>query len=991
MQNTHGQLRDPDGDKDEKKFKITINAAPVPVAFPATTSIEDQTFEVGTLKELILPPAQSGTGTGDLTYSLTPALPAGLAFASATRILGGTATAAAVATTYTYKVTDSAVDDDGDAAPTEAELMFDITVVDPATQMPPGMPTAVTATADQDADTVTISWTAPADDGGSAITGYTITQTGQAPGSYTAAADATSHTTGALAAGTYSFTVKATNAIGDSAESSAAPATINPDEVPVALTTTIDDQTYTAGTAITDLVLPAADANTGTGDLTYSLTPAIGNGLTFTAATRTISGTPTAAAAAVEYTYTVTDSATPATSAEQKFTITVDAAPLAQPTSVAVAPAYTNGLLTGYTVTWSVANTTGINGYYVQYEHNPTVTEYVQGASNRRLTITNTPTSLSVWSTEDSSDQSPTAPPTGVVPGAADPTVLANLPALPTVPGAPRIVSAVQVEFTKNVNITFETPADNGGSVITHYVIQWTGQASGEDLLRVSPFSPNQRVAHTVTVPHPGDYTFKIAAQNAIGNSDFSNEISATVDAPSPAPGIPVGLEAVDAGSAQVLLTWTPPTHVGGAAVTGQYAEATIPGYSQNWIRFPANRAEYLDRAANSVTLPMADDVRFRQAFHNYRLRKLTFRIIAVNDAGRLSDPSDVAEVILERNYAPTVTITTETPQEAQMGSFDVAYTTADRNKDTVTVRHLLSVDPVSAARYYSVATAAEGKMFTITQMTPSAANPTIPLAKVTLTLTPNDGFVNGVAKSIGVFFKEAVYTPVVDNDPPTVKISFEPVDPYSVTPVQRNLLDVILNFNEPIDVASLKDKLGRAGIDPIEQIEDGELYPPIANRYKVRVRVVDGHAAGKHPAEVKVTDVILKRGVTDIAGNPIVEDKHARYKPTRPMPVITASDSAIDCRGGMHATTITVTFTHKDPVNAVYKIKAIDEGNPAGGALVEGDITLSNPGFSTPGWRKVPGSFSYNATTDTATFKVERIDTEARDFGLDKRHCALR
>ena len=55
------------------------------------------------------------------------------------------------------------------------------------------------------------------------------------------------------------------------------------------------------------LTLPAASG--GSGALTYQLAPAVGNGLTFDAATRTLAGTPLAATNLATYTYTVTDAA----------------------------------------------------------------------------------------------------------------------------------------------------------------------------------------------------------------------------------------------------------------------------------------------------------------------------------------------------------------------------------------------------------------------------------------------------------------------------------------------------------------------------------------------------------------------------------------------------------------------------------------------------------------------------------------------------------
>ncbi len=65
----------------------------------------------------------------------------------------------------------------------------------------------------------------------------------------------------------------------------------------------IPDQSYVEGTAITLLTLP--EATGGNGTITYSLSPPAG--LTFDAAPRELSGTPTAAAGATDYTYMATD------------------------------------------------------------------------------------------------------------------------------------------------------------------------------------------------------------------------------------------------------------------------------------------------------------------------------------------------------------------------------------------------------------------------------------------------------------------------------------------------------------------------------------------------------------------------------------------------------------------------------------------------------------------------------------------------------------
>ena len=155
----------------------------------------------------------------------------------------------------------------------------------------------------------------------------------------------------------------------------------NVNEAPAFATgASISDISATNGTAITSVTLPAAtdpDANT---TLTYTVTPTLPAGLTFTASTRILSGTPTAVSASATYTYTAIDSNLSDT---LTFSIQVSAANSA--------PVFTDGTTTTRSVAENTAAEQNIGTAVAATDaNNDTLTYTLGGTDAASFSIVNT-------------------------------------------------------------------------------------------------------------------------------------------------------------------------------------------------------------------------------------------------------------------------------------------------------------------------------------------------------------------------------------------------------------------------------------------------------------------------------------------------------------------------------------------------------------------------------------------------------------------------
>lgn len=306
---------------------ITVTQSFIPPPSGLTYTSNAPTYYVGLP---ITANSPSSSGGAIISYSVSPALPAGLTLNTSTGVISGTPSALTASASYT--VTGS----NGTGSTTR---VLTIAVLEPL----PGAPVYPVNPAIYTKGTL-ITANTPTSSGGGTPTSWALTGTLPAGLSFSTSTGAISGTPTALLNAT-SYSVTANNATGPSS-ATALIITVK-DLPPSALTYTSSSPTYVQGVAIS----PNSPSSAGGAVVSYTVAPDLPDGLLLDRDTGIITGTPTTASAVNAYTVTATNSGGSTT---RVLNITVTAVP---PVVASVSPAF-GSIVGGTSVTITGSNFT---------------------------------------------------------------------------------------------------------------------------------------------------------------------------------------------------------------------------------------------------------------------------------------------------------------------------------------------------------------------------------------------------------------------------------------------------------------------------------------------------------------------------------------------------------------------------------------------------------------------------------------------------------
>ncbi len=444
------------------------------------------------------------------------------------------------------------------------------------TTVGPDAPVGFTAVAGN--SQVLLSWSPPAGDGSTSLTGYELFE-GTASGGESTTHFASTTSTSFLVRNdvdnpftlvngtTYFFTVAGVNAGGPG---SASEVSATPEPVP----SSPQDVVATAGPAQVSLTWTAPASNGGSEITGYDVTEVSSagqvDGTSIESGIQATRYTVTGLQGGVTYYFAVAATNASGASIPNWASATPTPGPPAAPTALKAFPGNNVVLLE-----WNAPKNDGgtaITGYDVYEGTAPggeSATSFARTSSTSYLvrsdplTITNGTTYYFTVRAVSASGTGPASTEAFATPG--------------PVPGAPTQVVAKAANLA--VTLTWAPPSTDGGSAVTGYDVYEGTAPGGESSTPVNPMLITSTSVTVTGLLAATDYFFYVTALNASGAGFPSTEVSAAAEGP---PGTPNDFHAVP-GEGQVVLTWTPPPLGSCGPTSPVFQSCKVSSYTVLW------------------------------------------------------------------------------------------------------------------------------------------------------------------------------------------------------------------------------------------------------------------------------------------------------------------------------------------------------------------------------------------------------------------------
>ena len=475
----------------------------------------------------------------------------------------------------------------------------------------PGVPTSVALTPGN--TQVSMSWAAPADDGHSTITDYSIQY--KSGSSWIPFIDGVNTNTSVIITGLtngtlYSFRVAAVNAIGAGAYTSTstttpatipgAPTSLSASRLGTSATLTWSAPGSDGGSAVTDYLV-SYKLSTDASWVTFSDGVSASTGATITGLTN-----------GADYDFQVI-TVNLVGSSSATSTVNLTATPGAGQVALSWnAPASPGGTIADYEMQYRVSGTSPWATFSdaVSTSTGGTVTGLTNGTLyNFRVATILTTTAVSSYTSVVSATPR------------TSPSVVTDLA---TAPG------------NRQVALTWTAPND-GGTAITDYTIQFKATSDSSWITFTDPVIGTTGAIVTGLL-NATSYDFRVATTNVVGTSAYSSAISGT---PRTTPGLPTSVTATPTNG-QVTLSWTAPSSNGGSAVTDYIIEVKTSS-AFTWTTV----ADGTNTNTSVVVTGLANDTSYN------------FRVAAANIAGAGSYATPVASTPFGPITAPRTLVAT--------------------------------------------------------------------------------------------------------------------------------------------------------------------------------------------------------------------------------------------------------------------------------------------------------------------------------------------